>query len=119
MWWLIHLVFAYCWIPSFILHLAYYLKNRSAKVIIDTKNHELTYSKDGKEIKFNRDDISRCQLVYAKSGRSSWINYSYVWFLLKNNTRVVITSLITDPEEIVEALKCKFETDQRTIPFLG
>jgi len=105
------LFFLLTWpIPIFV-HLSYYLKNNDAKVIIDTRNHDLTFIKGSKEIKFNRDDIFRCQIIYSKSSRMSMCDdYSYVWFILNDRTYVVITHFIADPNEIVETLNCKFET---------
>ncbi len=106
------------WLPSFILHLTYIIKNKSAKVIIDTRNHELTYLKGSKEIKFNRDDIFRCQLTFSDSSRASWDNYSYVWFILNDGTYISITCFIADPYDIVSTLNCKYEEKMRSIPFL-
>ena len=110
--------FVFAWLPGIILHLTYYLKNQSAKVIIDTRNHELTYIKGAKEIKFNRDDIFRCQVTFADSSRASWNNYSYVWFILNDRTYISITCFIADPYEIVETLNCKYEEKTRGIPLL-
>lgn len=114
----VHLVLAFTWVPALLLHLNYYFKNLSAKVIIDTRNHDLTYIKGSKEIKFNRDDIFRCQVTTTKSSRATWDNYSYVWFILNDKTYVSITCFIADPYEIVQTLNCKFEEAERTIPFL-
>lgn len=113
-----HLFFALAWVPTILLHLTYYIKNYSAKVIIDTKNHELTYIKGSKEIKFDRDDIFRCQVTLNSSGRASWDNYSYVWFILNDKTYISITCFIADPYEIVDTLNCKYEEQTRSIPLL-
>jgi hypothetical protein len=114
----IHLLLIFSWLPTFILHLTYYLKNNNAKVTIDTKNHVLTYIKGGTEIKFNRDDIFRAQVTIVDSGRVSWTNYSYVWFILKDKRYVTVTCFIGDPYKIVGALNCKFEEQTRMIPLL-
>lgn len=104
------IVFALTWPIPIIVHLTYYIKNAGAKVIIDTRNHDLTFIKGSKEIKFNRADIFRCQLTFSKSSRMSMCyDYSYAWFILNDRTYVVITHFIADPYEIVETLNCKFE----------
>ena len=104
------LIFAFTWPIPIIVHLTYYLKNAGAKVVIDTRNHELTYIKGSKEIKFNRDDIFRCQVTFSTHTRYSMCDdYSYAWFILNDRTYVVITHFIADPYEIVETLNCKFE----------
>jgi hypothetical protein len=103
-------IFVFTWPIPLIVHLTYYMKNAGAKVIIDTRNHDLTFVKGTKEIKFNRDDIFRCQITYSKSSRMSLCDdYSYVWFILNDRRYVVITHFIADPYEIVETLNCKFE----------
>ena len=112
----IHLFLLSKWLPSFIVHLNYYLKNNNSKVIIDIKNHDLTYIKEETEIKFNRDDIFRAQVTIVDRG--SMINYSYVWFMLKDKRYVTITCFIADPYEIVETLNCRYEERTRWIPLL-
>ncbi len=114
---IMHVALALTWFPTVILHLTYIIKNNSAKVIIDTKNHDLTYIKGAKEIKFNRDDVFRCQITTAPN-RASWNKYAYVWFILNDKTYVVITCFIADPFKIVETLNCKSESVDRTLPLL-
>lgn len=115
---LINLFLLLNWLPTFVLHFTYYLKNNKSKVIIDTKNHELTYIKGEKLIKFNRDDIFRTQVTTVDKGKASWRNYSYVWFILKDKRYVTISCLVGDPHEIVETLNCKYEERTRWIPLL-
>ena len=86
-------------------------KNRGVKVIIDTNNHVLTYRKGNYEIKFNRDDIFRCEIRKPTRTRySTDHNYSLVWFILNDRTYVVITCFVGNPFQIVELLNCKSET---------
>ncbi len=104
------LLFTFTWPIPIIVHLTYYLKNANAKVIIDKKNHDLIYIKGSKKIKFNRDEIFRCQVTFSKRSRTSMCDdYSYVWFILNDRTYIVITHFIADPHEIVETLNCRFE----------
>lgn len=104
------LIFVFTWPLAVFVHLSYYFKNAGAKVVIDTRNHELTYIKGSKEIKFNRNDIFRCQITFSNSSRwSTFDDYSYAWFILNDRTYVVITHFIADPYKIVETLNCKFE----------
>jgi hypothetical protein len=111
-------LFAFTWPIPILVHFTYYLKNAGAKVIIDTRNHELTYIKGSKEIKFNRDDIFRCQVTFSKSSRMSMCDdYSYVWFILNDRAYIVITHFIADPYTIAETLNCKFE-QKIASPFL-
>jgi len=102
-----------------LIHLTYFLKNYSAKAKIDTRNHEITYMKGSKEIKFNRDDIYRCQVTTGKRSLYSTVhNYSYVWFILNNGKHITLTCFMADPYEIIAALNCKCEEKQSILPFL-
>lgn len=102
--------FVFTWpIPIFV-HLTYWFKNAGASVTIDTLNHNLTYIKGSNEIKFKREDIFRCQVTRSRSSSMSMCDaYSYVWFILNNNTHVIVTHFIADPYELVRELNCKFE----------
>jgi hypothetical protein len=115
---LIHFLFLLSWLPSFILHLTYFQRNNRSKVIIDVKNHDLTFIKGETEIKFNREDIFRALVTTVDNSRLSWANYSYVWFILKDKRQVTITCFIDDPYKIVEMLNCKFEHRTKMIPIL-
>jgi hypothetical protein len=114
-----NLVFIFIFITPTLIHLTYLLKNYSANVKIDTINNELTYTKGSKQIKFNRNDIFRCQVTISKHSLYSTVhNYSYAWFILQNGTHITITGFVADPYEIVKSLKCKYEEKVRTFPFL-
>ena len=115
---LIHFLFLISWLPSFILHLTYFLRNNRAKVIIDVNNHDLTFIKGETEIKFNREEIFRTLVTTVDNSRLSWASYSYVWFILKDKRQVTITCFIDDPYKIVEKLNCKFEHRAKMIPIL-
>jgi hypothetical protein len=113
-----HFFFPVIWAPPLILHLTYLIKNSGAKIIINTNKHELTYIKGAKEIKFNREDIFRCQITFCSKPSSTCYNYSYVWFILNDNRHVVVTHFVGDPLEIAETLNCKYEIKDRKAPFL-
>ena len=79
----------------------------------------ITYIQGDKEIKFDRDDIFRCQVTTGKSSLYTTVhNYSYVWFILNDSKHIVITCFVADPHEVVEALHCKYEEKERIFPFL-
>jgi hypothetical protein len=116
--WGAHLLFAFFWLPSTIIHLSYWLRNNGAVVSINTSTKTITYEKDGQQIKFTRNDIHHCEINETRSYNAAWINYRYIWFVLKDKRQVVITNFITEPENIIDALKPHFKVDKRTIPFL-
>lgn len=116
--WGMHLLFAFFWLPSTIIHLSYWLKNSGAVVSINTKTKTITYEKDGHQIEFTRDDIHLCEINETRSYKAAWNGYRYIWFVLKDKRQVVITNFITEPENIINALKPNYKVDKRTIPFL-
>lgn len=116
---IVNVVFIIIFLTPTLIHLTYFLKNHSAKVKIDTINNELIYTKGSKQIKFNRDDIFRCQVTTGKHSLYSTVhNYSYAWFILHNGTHLTITCFVADPYEVVKTLKCKYEEKERAFPFL-
>lgn len=116
--WGFHLFFSLLWLPSIIVHLTYLFKNNGAVVTIDTKSKTLSYEKNGQQIKFNRADIHNCEINEVRSYKAPWNSYRYIWFVLKDSRQVVITNFITEPENIINALKPNFKVDRRTVPFL-
>lgn len=112
-----HFFLLFSWLPTFVLHITYYFKNRSATFTIDTENNEATYIKGSKQVNFKREDIFRCQVTTAPH-RQAWKNYSYVWFILHNGTYICITSFMAEPLEVVKVMSCKFEETERFVPLL-
>ena len=101
------------------LHLSYYFKSTGIGVQIDKTGHQIDLLKNDTKISFTRDDIFRCEIVSGKaSGFSIAEKYSYVWFVLHNGKRYVITNFVAPPEQVVESLQCKFDIKLRTVPFL-
>lgn len=116
--WGLHLLLTFFWLPGTIVHLTYWLKNKGAIVTIDTKAKTLAFEKDGQQIKFNRKNIHHCEINETRSHRAPWNAYRYIWVVLKDKRQVVITNFITDPENILKALKPNYKVNRRTIPFL-
>lgn len=117
----VQLLLTLAWLPAIFLHITYYLKDSGVQVIIDPRKQILTYRKGPGEIKFGLNDIVTCKIIkvvtWTKS-RSSWDNYSYVWFTLKDGANVTITCLLADPLAIVETLNCNFEIKKKVFPLL-
>jgi hypothetical protein len=116
--WQMHLAISFLWLPSTILHVTYWLKNKDAEVSINTKSKILTYEKGGQQIEFKRDDIHHCEINETRSYKAPWKYYRYVWFVLKDKRQIVITNFITEPESIVNALLPNYKVEKRSIPFL-
>lgn len=116
--WGIYIMLSFFWMPSIIIHISYWIKNYGSKVTIDTKSKKMTYQKNGQIIEFSRDDIHHCEVNETRSFKVSWYGYRYIWFVLKDKRQVVITNFITEPDNIIDALKPNFKIEKRTIPFL-
>jgi hypothetical protein len=106
------------WVPALIVHISYWFKNKNVRVIIDRNEKTLTYEKNGKIIKFNRSDIKLCELNHSSYSRSTMTDYSYLWFILNDKQKIVITNFVTEPENIINALNLKYTSEKRTAPFL-
>ncbi|PZX49028.1 hypothetical protein LV84_04305 [Algoriphagus ratkowskyi] len=106
------------WFPALIVHLSYWFKNKNARVLIDRTEKTLTYEKDGEIIKFNRSDIKLCEWNHSNYSRSTMFEYSYLWFVLNDKRKIVITNFVTEPENIINALNLKYSSEKRTAPFL-
>jgi hypothetical protein len=113
--WGIHLLMGFFWIPGMILHISYWIKNNSARVTIFPKEKIIEYEKNGQVIKFSRNEINNCEV---NEGRRIWSGYSYLWIVLKDERKIIITSFIAKPELIVDMLNLNFKTRNRVIPFL-
>lgn len=116
--WYYLIILCLFWIPALIVHISYWFKNKNVRVIIDRNEKTLTYEKNGEIIKFNRSDIKRCELNHSSFSRSTMIDYSYLWFILNDKRKVVITNFVTEPENIINALNLKYTSEKRTVPFL-
>jgi hypothetical protein len=116
--WGFQIVFSFFWLPGTIVHVSYWFKNKNATITVDSTAKTLKYEKNGQKVKFNRNEILVCELNEPRSGGGPWGNYCYLWFILKDNRKIVITNFITEPENIIKLLKLNYRTDKRTIPFL-
>lgn len=117
-----HLMLSLFWLPSFFLFSSYWLKNKNAVVKIDTFENILSYEKDGKKIKFNRNEIDKCIINEEESTsiRSNTKKFSYLHIVLLNKEEVIITNFITEPHNIEKLLNlnCKInDTYMAILPF--
>ena len=118
----VHLMLSLFWLPSLFLFLSYWIKNKNAIVIIDTFENILSYEKDGKRIKFNRNEIDKCVINEEESTsiRSNTKKFSYLHIVLSNKKEVIITNFITEPHNIVKLLSLNYkinDTYMAILPF--
>ncbi len=112
--WGLQLIISIMWLPSTIVYLTYWFKNKNAKVTINKKERTIEYEKDGQLTKFNLDEIYNCEIIEDRS----WTNYRYLHIRLNDHRRVVITNFITEPENIIDLLKLKHTSSVRIFAFL-
>lgn len=114
----LHLLLSLLWLPTVIIHITYWLKNRDSVVIIDIKEKRLIYKKGTKIINFNREEIDNCEINKSSSRIASWGQYCYILIVLKDKRQIVITNFITEPNNIINSLNLNYKVDIRIIPFL-
>jgi hypothetical protein len=115
--WTFHLLFIFMWLPTTLMHISYWLINYNAIVTIDSEEKTLTFKNDNKHVSFKREDIHYCELVEVDTVRIPWKFYRYLLFELKDKRKIIITSFITEPENILNALKPNYKVVTKFLPF--
>lgn len=80
------LIFSLFWLPSCFLFLTYWRVNKNAIVKIDYSQKTISYEKDGKRIKFNRNEIDKCYIYEVNTSRLNIliiIVISILFFLIR------------------------------------
>ncbi len=114
-----HLILSLFWLPSCYLYISYWKANKNAVVKIDFSQKTLSYEKDGKRIKFNRNEIDKC-FIYevSPSSRVNTKSFSYLHIVLFDRRRIVITNFIAEPRNVVNYMDLNCKVDEVMIPFL-
>jgi hypothetical protein len=101
-------------LPTIILHIQYYLKNRNSVLILDTQSKTLNYSNNLETLTYKFNDISKLQYFrnYGKgSGWNSFGMYRYYKIIFNDNNVIFITCLminnIENTLEVLLALKAE------------
>lgn len=118
----LHLIFSLFWLPSLFLYLSYWKINKNAVIKIDSFEKTLTYEKDGKRIKFNRNEIEKCIIneEETSSSRSNTKSFSYLRIILLDKKEIIITNFITEPHNITKLLNLNYkinDTYMAILPF--
>jgi hypothetical protein len=106
--WTLILYFLIDMLPTMILHIQYYLKNRHATFIMDSEQKRFSYEAPNSKLNYTFDDIA--SLEYYRpygigSGWNSFGQYRYYKIMLKDKTEVFITCLmVNDIENTLENL---------------
>ncbi|HEY4784446.1 MAG TPA: hypothetical protein VIH57_00290 [Bacteroidales bacterium] len=116
--WGVTLLSSVLWLPGTIVHLTYWIKNKNTIVKIDTHQKTIEYEQNGYMIKFNRNEISKCELNISRSLQAPWSSYRYLLIILKDRRKIIITNFIIDPEDVIGLLKLNYRIDRRAVPFL-
>jgi hypothetical protein len=116
----LHLIFSLFWLPSLFLYLSYWRINKNAVIKIDSFEKTLTYEKDGKRIKFNRNEIEKCIIneEESSSSRSNTKSFSYLRIILLDKKEIIITSFITEPHNITKLLNLNYKTNDTYMAIL-
>ncbi len=109
------------WVPGMILHLSYYLKDKSKAIRITSESIEIT--KLNVITRINFTDINQITSVDNSCiARSPWSNYGFVRLTMKDRTVEKITCLTVDSFtlslELNRRTSCGTEKRCVGIPFL-
>ena len=117
--WILLFLLAFLFVPNIILVLTYCLHNYGASVLVNRSEKTIEYRKGKEVIHFKRNDIKRCSVNAYTGGKfRPWKGMSYLWIVLHDGRRLVITNLVADPWDIIRALDLHYESENRTIPFI-
>lgn len=109
-------------LPTILLHIQYWSKNRKATFYIDTENKTLLYELPNLKIEGDFNEIT--SLLYysgaVKTGFQSYSEYRYCKIGLQNGKIIIVTILmISEIEKTLEILlKIKPESHKRFLPFI-
>lgn len=104
--WLITFVgYAFLFLPVFILHITYFIKNRGTVLIIDSES--FTIEEKGRECKYYLRDIKKIRKSIFSDYRHSkeqrnwfpapWRKYGYLRIVTEDDKTYFLTSLMIDP----------------------
>lgn len=111
-----HGLMCFFWLPSTLLLLTYSFHDGGVRLIVSETEKSLTLIKGEKEHSFSRDQIYRCEVIEARKG--PWMGFRYLWIVLKDRRKFVITNLVAEPSEVVDYLNLHHTVDQVFIPFI-
>jgi len=83
-------------LPSFFLHIEYFINDINVSLTIDSRNRQVIYEKYKHRIVFNFNEIEKL-LFFGETkdfNNLTTQNYSYYYFEVKDNKSFIITSLV-------------------------
>jgi hypothetical protein len=85
-----------------LVHWNFYRCNRNDVLLVDSTNHQYSFSHNGVTTEFRNEDINKAIFYcsypkYVKYGKRLlfWDDYDYIKIELSNGTIIVVTSLLT------------------------
>ncbi|GAB2948685.1 hypothetical protein GCM10027048_12010 [Hymenobacter coalescens] len=92
-------------LPSLLLHLQYYRRNRRTTLLFEPKRNFLEVYEGASQVSFQRADIREVEYGRCRARRAFWSNYEYLRLHLHDGRRVELTSLLTDLRPLAEFLR--------------
>jgi hypothetical protein len=92
-------------LPQLALHLNYYSVNKGDTLVYDKVYQEVTFVHDNKEVKFSLEDVASVTMYKSfalQKGNIQFLTYDSYYhaiIVLKNSTRIVLTSLLFGKEK--------------------
>lgn len=92
-------------LPSLLLHLQYYRRNRRTTLLFDARDNTFEVYEGPVPVSFRRTDIERVTYCQCRTRRVFWSNYEYLRLHLHDGRTVELTSLLTDLGPLAEFLR--------------
>ena len=92
-------------LPSLLLHLQYYRRNRHTTLLFDPRRNAFEVYEGPAPVPFQRADIERVEYCQCRTRRVFWSNYAYVRLYLSDGRTVELTSLLADLGPLAEFLR--------------
>jgi hypothetical protein len=106
-------------LPSIFLYSLYYFTDKGKKIELNTETKQLTITDKSQYISISKNDIQECTVVANSNGRAFWSNFQYLRIKISETQAFIITSLIVDPDEIVELLQVNYKKDEVFFPVIA
>lgn len=92
-------------LPSLLLHLQYYRRNRDTTLLFDPKQNIFEVYEGPVPVPFRRADIEQVTYCQCRTRRVFWHNYEYLRLRLSDGRTVELTSLLADLGPLAEFLR--------------
>jgi hypothetical protein len=97
---LMFLLFLFFWLPGLIVHINYWLHSKKNQIQLSKGNPIFVLTKNGVSSSYSKEDIKDVVQYQSSRSRIPWTYYGFTRITFKDNSSIVLTSLVIDPFEL-------------------